>query len=116
MRGSIGRTASSKRPDSSCWSSVTSAWKRRPRLSTSTMSPGAMPFEVAREARSRSAGGSAGVGGGREAVVGGDVLLEGVPRVAHREEVEAPPAVVVQQHDGELERQSPRREQAADVV
>ena len=36
------------RPLSSCSSSLTSAWKRRPFLSTSTMSPGAMPFDVVR--------------------------------------------------------------------
>src|SRR5918992_3410772 len=48
IRESSGRTASSKRPDSSCSSSVTSAWKRRPFLSTSTMSPAAILFEVVR--------------------------------------------------------------------
>ena len=48
MRESSGRSASSNRPDSSCSSSVTSAWKRRPRLSTSTMSPAPMPFDVVR--------------------------------------------------------------------
>ena len=42
-----------------CSSSVTRAWKRRPRLSTSTMSPAAMPFEVARR------GGAAGLPRGR---------------------------------------------------
>src|SRR5215207_10960933 len=52
MRESSGRTTSSKRPVSSCSSSVTSAWKRRPFLSTSTMSPAPMPFEVARFGRS----------------------------------------------------------------
>ena len=55
MRESSGRTTSSKRPVSSCSSSVTSAWKRRPFLSTSTMSPAPMPFEVA---RSRPVGGA----------------------------------------------------------
>ena len=35
-------------PDSPCSSSTTSAWKRRPFLSTSTMSPGAMPLELRR--------------------------------------------------------------------
>src|SRR4051794_41088827 len=48
MRESSGRTTSSKRPVSSCSSSSTSAWKRRPRLSTSTMSPAPMPLEVVR--------------------------------------------------------------------
>src|SRR5215204_372665 len=58
MRESSGRRQSSKRPDS-CWSSsVTSAWKRRPFLSTCTMSPGAIPFEVVRGA---GGGGAAGV-------------------------------------------------------
>ena len=46
MRESSGRTMSSKRPDSSCSSSVTSAWKRLPFLSSSTMSPAPIPFEV----------------------------------------------------------------------
>src|SRR6478609_2588110 len=58
MRESSGRRQSSKRPDS-CWSSsVTSAWKRRPFLSTRTMSPGAMPLDVARGV---GAGGASGV-------------------------------------------------------
>src|SRR3954454_2076768 len=48
MRESSGRRESSKRPVSSCESSRTRPWKRRPRLSTSTMSPGAMPLEVVR--------------------------------------------------------------------
>src|SRR3954465_12423810 len=47
-RLSKGRTVSSKRPDSSCCISVTTAWKRRPFLSISTMSPGPMPLEVVR--------------------------------------------------------------------
>ncbi len=50
-----GRPARSG-PDSSCSSSVTSAWKRRPFLSTRTMSPAPMPFEVsARRGRRRPA-------------------------------------------------------------
>ena len=53
MRESSGRRSSSKRPDSSCSSSVTSAWKRRPFLSTSTMSPGAMPLDVTPARRPR---------------------------------------------------------------
>src|SRR5215207_4090197 len=39
---------SSKRPLPDCSSSVTSAWKRRPFLSTSTMSPAPMPLDVVR--------------------------------------------------------------------
>src|SRR6266536_2034765 len=50
MRESSGRTDRWKRPDSPCSSSTTSAWKRRPFLSTSTMSPGPIPFELRREA------------------------------------------------------------------
>ena len=57
MRESSGRTTSSKRPDSSCSSSVTSAWKRRPFLSTSTMSPAPIPLEVARGAAGGAASG-----------------------------------------------------------
>src|SRR5215208_551193 len=56
MRESRGRTTSSKRPDSSCSSSVTSAWKRRPFLSTRTMSPAPMPFEVVRFGRAAVSG------------------------------------------------------------
>ena len=37
----------------SCASSFTSAWKRRPFLSTSTMSPGPMPFDVVRRVGGR---------------------------------------------------------------
>src|SRR5829696_2368469 len=48
MRESSGRSASSKRPLPDCSSSVTSAWKRRPFLSTSTMSPAPMPLDVVR--------------------------------------------------------------------
>ena len=50
-----------KRPDSPCSSSTTMAWKRRPFLSTSTMSPGPMPFELRR--------GGAGDGGVGSSVV-----------------------------------------------
>ena len=53
-----GAATSSKRPDSSCSSSVTSAWKRRPFLSTSTMSPAPMPLEVVRGAAGGRGGGS----------------------------------------------------------
>src|SRR3954468_3294812 len=48
MRESSGWTTSSKRPDSSCSSSVTSAWNLRPFLSSSTMSPAPMLFDVVR--------------------------------------------------------------------
>jgi hypothetical protein len=60
IRLSSGRMTSSKRPDSCCASSVTRAWKRRPFLSTSTMSPAAMPFDVTRFGASRAATGVAG--------------------------------------------------------
>src|SRR5947209_8227535 len=59
MRESRGRTASSKRPLSSCSMSPTSAWKRRPFLSTSTMSPGPIALDE-RRAAGEDAGGSAG--------------------------------------------------------
>src|SRR5918992_5424996 len=47
MRESSGRTTSSKRPDSSCSSSVTRAWNLRPFLSIRTMSPAPMPLDGA---------------------------------------------------------------------
>src|SRR3954453_2809836 len=50
MRESSGRTLSSKRPEPACSSSMTSAWKRRPFLSTRTMSPAPIPLDVARGA------------------------------------------------------------------
>src|SRR3954451_6516207 len=56
MRESSGRTLSSKRPEPACSSSVTRAWKRRPFLSTSTMSPAPIPLEVARGAAPGAAG------------------------------------------------------------
>src|SRR3954453_2121089 len=57
MRESRGRTLSSKRPDPACSSSVTRAWKRRPFLSTSTMSPAPIPLDVARGAAAGAASG-----------------------------------------------------------
>src|SRR3954453_12442993 len=56
MRESRGRTLSSKGPEPACSSSVTSAWKRRPFLSTRTMSPAPIPLEVARGAEAAAAG------------------------------------------------------------
>src|SRR3954470_10925491 len=56
MRESSGRTLSSKRPEPACSSSTTRAWKRRPFLSMSTMSPAPIPLEVARGAGAGSAG------------------------------------------------------------
>src|SRR4051794_33068457 len=56
MRESSGRTLSSKRPEPACSSSMTSAWKRRPFLSTRTMSPAPIPLEVARGAGAGAAG------------------------------------------------------------
>src|SRR4051794_41849254 len=56
MRESSGRTLSSKRPEPACSSSVTRAWKRRPFLSRSTMSPAPIPLEVARGAGDGAAG------------------------------------------------------------
>src|SRR5215213_2118617 len=185
MRESSGRRQSSKRP-LSCWSSsVTSAWKRRPFLSTRTMSPGAMPLEVM---RGSGGGGGAGVSirlcctsvtlgpaadglqdrlpdapveldvlraigphlddrraraegvvergaerrrgvdalvaepvqrggmGEVEPVRRGDVALEIGALALDREEVEDAAAVVVDQHDREVELQAARGEQAADVV
>jgi MFS family permease len=62
----------------------------------------------------------ASVEGGRVAEVQpvrrGDVLLERVRLVRDRQEVEDAAAVVVQQHDRQVERQAPGREQPADVV
>src|SRR5215203_4322620 len=180
MRESSGRRQSSKRPDS-CWSSsMTSAWKRRPFLSTRTMSPGAIPFEVVRGAGGcgaagvsirlcctvRTLGGAAdglhdglrdapvqlavglAVGadlddagaiqrrakllrraeelvaepverrrvGEVETVRRRDVLLEGGALAGHREEVEDAAAVVVEQHDREIELEPACGEQPADVV
>src|SRR5215210_2165370 len=68
MRESSGRRASSKRPEPACSSSVTRAWKRRPFLSTSTMSPAPMPLDVAR-------GGAAGAASGE-----GSIRLSCIPR------------------------------------
>ena len=48
MRESSGRTLSSKRPVSSCSSSMTRAWKRRPRLVDLDDVAGPMPLEVVR--------------------------------------------------------------------
>src|SRR3954469_22701787 len=59
-RESSGRRLSSKRPVSSCSSSVTSAWKRRPRLSMRTMSPVPIPLAVVRGTAGALGGGSAG--------------------------------------------------------
>src|SRR5215208_6589895 len=56
MRESSGRTESSKRPLPACSSSMTRAWKRRPFLSRSTMSPAPMPLDVARGAGAGAAG------------------------------------------------------------
>src|SRR4051795_8227689 len=61
IRESSGRTQSSNRPVPVCSSSVTRAWKRRPFLSTSTMSPAPMPLEVAR-------GGAAGAASGQGSI------------------------------------------------
>jgi hypothetical protein len=58
-RPSSGRTARSNRPVSRCSIPSTSAWNRRPLRSTSTMSPGAMPFDVRRGAGASAAGPSA---------------------------------------------------------
>ena len=71
IRESSGRTHSSKRPVSSCSSSVTSAWKRRPRLSTSTMSPAPMPFDVARLGAGGSPLGSTSIRVGWGSLTGG---------------------------------------------
>src|SRR3954447_20450724 len=84
MRESSGRRDSSKRPVSSCESSRTRPWKRRPRLSTSTMSPGAMPLEVARRVEGADGASarrevwwmSAVMGGGLEPLGGG---ADGLP-------------------------------------
>src|SRR3954466_5182686 len=56
MRESSGRTLSSKRPEPACSSSTTRAWKRRPFLSTSTMSPAPIPLDVVRGGGAGGAG------------------------------------------------------------
>src|SRR4051794_17767309 len=68
MRESSGRTLSAKRPEPACSSSMTRAWKRRPFLSTRTMSPAPMPLDVAR---------GAGAGAG---AVGTSIRLSCTPR------------------------------------
>ena len=49
-------------------------------------------------------------------VRGGHVLLEHVALAAHRQEVEDPAAVVVEDHDREVEPELARGDEAADVV